>query len=152
MFKGDTYVHLGPNVPYSPNQFFGWDLFCRFLQQTGSRHIRDITKWKVQVGQCQKKLVCNHKPPQFLDQICFKTFLVKISQNQYMVLFSAFFFFFLLMFVWIWTKKCDFRVSKALDIDQCEMCTLKKTKYNTFISCPTLSRVRESLPGIVFHT
>ena len=32
---------LGPiwynsDVPYSPNQFLGWDSFCRFLQQDDS--------------------------------------------------------------------------------------------------------------------
>ena len=25
-------------VPYSPNQFLGWDFFCRFLQKTGSSY------------------------------------------------------------------------------------------------------------------
>ena len=40
----DTRAHLGPiwyhsepsDVPYSPNQFLGWDFFCCFLQQGGS--------------------------------------------------------------------------------------------------------------------
>ena len=44
MVKGVTHVHLGPiwyhsepsGVPYSPNQFLGWDFFCHFLQQDGS--------------------------------------------------------------------------------------------------------------------
>ena len=44
MIEGVTHAHLGPiwyhsepsNVPYSPNQFLGWDFFCRFLQQDGS--------------------------------------------------------------------------------------------------------------------
>ena len=39
-----THVHLGPiwchseitDVPYCPNQFLGWDFFCRFLHQDGS--------------------------------------------------------------------------------------------------------------------
>ena len=26
-------------VPYSPNQFLGWNFFCHFLQQDGSRQI-----------------------------------------------------------------------------------------------------------------
>ena len=31
------YHHSEPSdVPYSPNQFLGWDFFCRFLQQDGS--------------------------------------------------------------------------------------------------------------------
>ena len=37
--KAVTHAHLGPiwyhskpsDVPYSPNQFLGWDLYCRFL-------------------------------------------------------------------------------------------------------------------------
>ena len=45
MIKGVTHARLGPiwyhsefpDAPYSPNQFLGWDFFCRFLQQTGSR-------------------------------------------------------------------------------------------------------------------
>ena len=45
MIKGVTHAHLGPiwyrsepsDVPYLPNQFLGWDFFCRFLQQDGSR-------------------------------------------------------------------------------------------------------------------
>ena len=45
--KGFTHAHLGPilyhsepsNVPSSPNQFLGWDFFCRFLQQDGSRSV-----------------------------------------------------------------------------------------------------------------
>ena len=44
MIEGVTHAHLGPiwyhsepsNVPYSPNQFLGWDFFCRFLQQDRS--------------------------------------------------------------------------------------------------------------------
>ena len=27
------------DIPYSPNQFLGWDFFCRFLQQDGSKII-----------------------------------------------------------------------------------------------------------------
>ena len=38
-------IYLGPiwyhsetsDVPYSPNQFLGWNIFCRFLQQDGFR-------------------------------------------------------------------------------------------------------------------
>ena len=34
---GSIWYHSEPlEVPYSPNQFLGWDFFCRFLQQTGS--------------------------------------------------------------------------------------------------------------------
>ena len=29
-------------VPYSPNQFLGWDFFCSFLQQTGSSQIMKV--------------------------------------------------------------------------------------------------------------
>ena len=44
MIKKEIHAHLGPiwyhsepsDVPYSPNQFLGWDFFCRFLQQDGS--------------------------------------------------------------------------------------------------------------------
>ena len=44
MNKGVTHAHLKPiwyhsepsDVPYSPNQFLGWDFFCRFLQQDSS--------------------------------------------------------------------------------------------------------------------
>ena len=43
MIKEVTDAHLGPiwyysepsDVPYSPNQFLGWDFFCRFLQHNG---------------------------------------------------------------------------------------------------------------------
>ena len=39
-----THAHLGPiwyhsehsDFQYSPNQYHGWEFFCRFLQQTGS--------------------------------------------------------------------------------------------------------------------
>ena len=45
MIKGVTHAHLGPiwfysepsDVPYAQNQFLGWDIFCRFLQQIGSK-------------------------------------------------------------------------------------------------------------------
>ena len=45
MIKGVTHAHLGSiwyhsepsDVPYSPNQFLGWDFFCHFLQQDSSR-------------------------------------------------------------------------------------------------------------------
>ena len=34
---GCIWYHSEPlDVPCSPNQFLGWDFFCRFLQQTGS--------------------------------------------------------------------------------------------------------------------
>ena len=41
MINGVTHAHLGPpwyhsDIPYSPNQFLGWDFFCRFLQQDSS--------------------------------------------------------------------------------------------------------------------
>ena len=37
------WYHLEPSdVPYSPNQFLGWELFCRFLQQDGSRRLSMI--------------------------------------------------------------------------------------------------------------
>ena len=44
MIKGVAQAHLGliwyhsetSDVPYSPNQFLGWEFFCRFLWQTGS--------------------------------------------------------------------------------------------------------------------
>ena len=44
MIKGVTHAHLRPiwyhsepsDIPYFPNQFLGWDCFCRFLQQDGS--------------------------------------------------------------------------------------------------------------------
>ena len=47
MIKGVTDAHLGPiwyhsepsDVPYSTNQFLGWDFFCRFLQQDGSSYL-----------------------------------------------------------------------------------------------------------------
>ena len=50
MIKGDTHPHLEPigyhsepsDVPYSPNQFLGWDFFCRFLQQDSSRKNEDV--------------------------------------------------------------------------------------------------------------
>ena len=37
---GVTHAHLGPvwyHSEPSPNQFLGWDFFCRFFQQDGSR-------------------------------------------------------------------------------------------------------------------
>ena len=47
MINGVIYAHLGPilyhsepsHVTYSPNQFFGWDFFCRFLQQDSSKYV-----------------------------------------------------------------------------------------------------------------
>ena len=44
MIKDVTHAHLGPiwylsepsDVPYSPNQYFGWDFFLPFLTVTGS--------------------------------------------------------------------------------------------------------------------
>ena len=47
MIKEVTHAHLetiwylseasdASDVPYSPNQFLGWDFFCRFLQQISS--------------------------------------------------------------------------------------------------------------------
>ena len=42
---GSIWDHSEPSdVPYFPNQFFGWDLFCRFLQQDGSSYIDYIQK------------------------------------------------------------------------------------------------------------
>ena len=46
MIKVIGHTYLGPilyhsepsDVPYSQNQFLGWDFFCRFLQQCGSRY------------------------------------------------------------------------------------------------------------------
>ena len=33
---GPIWYHSEPSeIPYSPNQFLGWDFFCRFLQQDG---------------------------------------------------------------------------------------------------------------------
>ena len=41
--KGSIWYHSEPSyVPYSPNQFLGWDFFCRFLQQTGSRKTQKL--------------------------------------------------------------------------------------------------------------
>ncbi len=42
MIKGVTHAHLGPiwyhsepsDVPYSPNQFLGWDFFAAFYSKT----------------------------------------------------------------------------------------------------------------------
>ena len=47
MIKGVTRAHLGPicyhsepsDIPYSQNQFLGWDFFYCFLQQDGFREI-----------------------------------------------------------------------------------------------------------------
>ena len=34
---GPIWHHSEPsNIPYSPNQFLGWDFSCRFLQQDSS--------------------------------------------------------------------------------------------------------------------
>ena len=39
------WCHSEPsNVPYSPNQFLGFDFFCRFLQQSGSRRLCNLLK------------------------------------------------------------------------------------------------------------
>ena len=39
-YLGQIWYHLEHSqlldVPYSLNQFLGWDFFCRFLQQDGS--------------------------------------------------------------------------------------------------------------------
>ena len=38
------WYHSEPlEVPYSPNQFLGWDFFCSFLKQTGSNVYLQIT-------------------------------------------------------------------------------------------------------------
>ena len=50
MIKGVTHAHLGPiwyhsepsDVPYLPNQFFGWDFFCPFLQQDDSSYSKAL--------------------------------------------------------------------------------------------------------------
>ena len=50
MIKGVTHAHLGPiwyhsessDVPYSQNQFLGWDFFCSFLHQDGSKKLAEI--------------------------------------------------------------------------------------------------------------
>ena len=47
MIKGVTHAHLGTiwyhsepsDIPYSPNQFLGWDFFWSFLQQDSSNLI-----------------------------------------------------------------------------------------------------------------
>ena len=44
MIREVTHAYLGPigyhsepsDVPYSPNQFLGWDLFCQLLQKDSS--------------------------------------------------------------------------------------------------------------------
>ena len=42
---GSIWYHSEPlEVPYSPNQFLGWDFFCRFLQQTISRLEKGLLK------------------------------------------------------------------------------------------------------------
>ena len=53
MIKGVTHAHLGPiwyrsepsDVPYSKNQFLGWDFFGRFLQQDSSSWICKSWCW-----------------------------------------------------------------------------------------------------------
>ena len=53
MMKGVTHAHWGSiryhsessDVPYSRNQFFGWDFFCHFLQQDGSRPASARPSW-----------------------------------------------------------------------------------------------------------
>ena len=55
MFKGVTHAHLEPiwylsepsDVPYLPNQFLGWDFFCRFLQQTDSKAVIMYCAFKI---------------------------------------------------------------------------------------------------------
>ena len=47
MIKGVTHSHLeqiwhhleSSDVPYSPNQFLGWDYFCCYLLQEGSSKV-----------------------------------------------------------------------------------------------------------------
>ena len=54
MFKGVPHAHLGTiwyhsepsDVPYSPNQFLGWNFFCCFLQQDSSNNDHSI-KWMI---------------------------------------------------------------------------------------------------------
>ena len=41
---GSIWYHsVHSDVPYSPNQFFGWDFLCRLVQQAGSNHPKQIT-------------------------------------------------------------------------------------------------------------
>ena len=48
------WYHSKPlEVPYSPNQFLGWDFFCHFLQQTSSSC---ILFWRLPNKQTNKNL------------------------------------------------------------------------------------------------
>ena len=57
MINGVTHAHLGPiwynsepsDVPYSPNQFLGWDFFCSFLQQDGYNEVFIVSRHYVRM-------------------------------------------------------------------------------------------------------
>ena len=65
MIKEVTNAHLEPisylsepsDVPYSPNQFLGWDFFCCFLQQTSSSLFVEAVH--------DKKKVCTDLGPKY---------------------------------------------------------------------------------------
>ena len=56
MIKGVTHTHLGSiwyhsepsDVPYSPNQFLGWDFFATFYSKTALVIVKKLaTKWEM---------------------------------------------------------------------------------------------------------
>ena len=72
MIKRVTHAHLGPiwyhsepsDVPYSPNQFLGWDFFCRFLQQDGS------SLWNLLIKGPTKNMVYSDLEGLLFGEVC----------------------------------------------------------------------------------
>ena len=74
------------DVPYSPNQFLGWDFFCSFLQQDGSKADNVYIFW---YNFEFHKLFINQKCQETLRNIeipTYKSCLIewKLQQNWYL--------------------------------------------------------------------
>ena len=90
---GSIWYHSEPlEVPHSPNQFLGWDFFCRFLQQTGSsinvHCIITSYHFKFSHHSCFGWLLCSHNP---MAYFCFCRFdHFSVSCNELITCFHKF--------------------------------------------------------------
>ena len=91
MIKGVTHAHLVPiwylsepsDIPHSPNQFLGWDFFCHFLQQTGSK--KDF-----KTGGRKKCLILTNLHVEIVHiYINFTVIPCSIVRNKYIPIFSV---------------------------------------------------------------
>ena len=74
---GSIWYHLeNVEVPYSVNQFLGWDFFCRFLEETGSKaHISDHFQVYMEVIMLITQFFFGY------EKLLIKSNLVMISSN-----------------------------------------------------------------------